>query len=44
MSKQLGAALAREERSREEPEVVTGVPRRQPTRKPHPALSRLPRL
>ncbi|GAA0523799.1 hypothetical protein GCM10011581_49500 [Saccharopolyspora subtropica] len=32
----LGAALAREERSRDEPEVVTEVPKGQP-------LSRLPR-
>jgi putative FmdB family regulatory protein len=40
---QLATALEREQRSREEPEVVTGVPRRQRRPKPHPALSRLPR-
>ncbi|MEV0698922.1 FmdB family zinc ribbon protein [Saccharopolyspora sp. NPDC050389] len=38
----LAAALDRADRSSAEPEVVTEVPGRQPTR-PHPSLSRLPR-
>ncbi|WP_263252221.1 FmdB family zinc ribbon protein [Saccharopolyspora rosea] len=36
------AARAREERSRDEPDVVTAVPPK-PRRAAHPALSRLPR-
>ncbi|MEV8636420.1 hypothetical protein AB0395_32680 [Streptosporangium sp. NPDC051023] len=41
----LSGAFAREERSRDAPEVVSGVPRgRRPSPPPHPALARLPRL
>ncbi|MCI2418005.1 zinc ribbon domain-containing protein [Saccharopolyspora sp. K220] len=40
---QLRAALDREQRCREEPEVVAEVPRKQPVPQPHRALSRLPR-
>lgn len=39
----LAAALAREEQSREAPEVVSGPPRARTARPPHPALARLPR-
>ncbi|GAA5083860.1 hypothetical protein GCM10023259_094750 [Thermocatellispora tengchongensis] len=39
----LAAALAREEQSREAPQVVTEVPGRRRERPPHPALGRLPR-
>ncbi|MGP4019537.1 FmdB family zinc ribbon protein [Saccharopolyspora sp. 5N708] len=39
----LRAALDREQRGREEPEVVAEVPREQPRPEPHRALSRLPR-
>lgn len=44
MSKELGAALERAEKTRDEPEVVSQVPpSRQAVRRPHPALSRLPK-
>ncbi|MFD8530653.1 FmdB family zinc ribbon protein [Streptosporangium canum] len=39
----LSAALDRDERSRDSPDVVSGVPGRRPPRPPHPALARLPR-
>lgn len=38
-----GSALAHAESSRDEPEVVSGVPGKPVTRRPHPALARLPR-
>jgi putative FmdB family regulatory protein len=39
----LSTALDREERSRDEPEVVSRVPGGRRPRSPHPALARLPR-
>ncbi|WP_372455771.1 FmdB family zinc ribbon protein [Nonomuraea sediminis] len=39
----VAAALGREERSQEAPEVVTSVPPKRRPPPPHPALSRLPR-
>ncbi|WP_433249421.1 FmdB family zinc ribbon protein [Streptosporangium sp. CA-135522] len=39
----LSGAFDREERSREAPEVVSGVPHRRSPRPPHPALAHLPR-
>ncbi|MBB2910509.1 hypothetical protein FHS43_001772 [Streptosporangium becharense] len=40
----LSAALGREERSREAPEVVSDIPRqRRRRRPPHPALAHLPK-
>ncbi|MEU6644133.1 zinc ribbon domain-containing protein [Saccharomonospora sp. NPDC046836] len=44
MSKELGAAHERAESTRDEPAVVSEVPRNKAVRPPHPALSRLPRL
>jgi putative FmdB family regulatory protein len=41
----LATMLAKEEKSRDEPEVVAGPPPRRSTPKPrHPALERLPKL
>jgi putative FmdB family regulatory protein len=39
----LGTAFDREEKSRDEPDVVTSVPGKRPGPQPHPALARLPR-
>jgi putative FmdB family regulatory protein len=43
MSKDLGGAHERAERTRDEPEVVSEVPGKRVVRPPHPALARLPR-
>ncbi|HKS49803.1 MAG TPA: zinc ribbon domain-containing protein [Amycolatopsis sp.] len=44
MSKELGAAHERAESTRDEPEVVSEVPRTRTVRRPpHPALAHLPR-
>jgi len=46
LSKPVGTLLGREEKSRDEPEVVTQLPARpggRPAPPPHPALDRLPR-
>lgn len=39
----LSAALGREERSRDAPTVVSGIPGRRRSRPPHPASAHLPR-
>lgn len=43
MSTELGAALEHAESSRDQPEVVSEVPGKRATRRPHPALAHLPR-
>lgn len=46
VSKPVGTLLGLEEQSRDEPEVVTQLPKRpdgRPASPPHPALARLPR-